>query len=160
MKSFILTLFCIVVIFIVYVWRPSASPEDNLLAAAPATNAADLATKTPIAPVAGAASTPTVTPVSYPTPGAPVRVNFLVGSYGMSLTAPSSTRYLLWAKHGQVLRSSVIGSASVSLYGPDGKAIFRNARTNGVVSALIPADGDHALVILASSPFTVGVEIR
>jgi hypothetical protein len=139
MRAFILTSLCIATIFVVYVCRPSARQTAH---SAPAPTAS------------------TAAPITYPTPGASVRVNFPVGSYGMPLFAQSSTRYLLWARQGQALKVAVVGDATLSLYAPDGNPLFENVRSGGVVSATLTADGDQALVIMASKPITVGVEIR
>jgi hypothetical protein len=148
MRSFLITLFCLCVIFVVYVWRPGTRQNAY---SAPST----------------ARATITVTPAGHPTPetpasGDPLRVNFAIGSYGATLLGATSTKYLLWAAQGQVFTATLAANSTAlaSLYGPDGVAIYEQLAAGNTASATLPISGDFMLEIRSSGTFTAGVEIR
>lgn len=104
--------------------------------------------------------TATPAPVVYPTPGAPQRVQFERGSYGATLTGTNSQAFLLWAASGQKFTAYLMGSpAQMSLRGTDGGELF-NVQPQTTGEATLTASGDYTLVVSATVPFTVGVEIR
>ena len=94
--------------------------------------------------------------------GAPVRVNFAMGSYGETITGTVSTSYLLWAKAGQAFTTTLTAdsTALASLYAPDGVALYQDLAAGYTAKATLPTNGDYRLEIRTSGQFTAGVMIR
>jgi len=103
---------------------------------------------------------PTATP--QPISGAPVRVQFDLGSYGETLTSTVSTSYLLWAKAGQTFTTTLSANttALASLYAPDGVALYQELAAGYTAKATLPTNGDYRLEIRSSGNYTVGVMIK
>jgi len=113
-------------------------------------------------PTATAAPTVTATATVQPISGAPVRVQFDLGSYGETLTNTASTSYLLWAKAGQTFTTSLSANttATASLYAPDGAVLYRDLAAGYTAAATLPTNGDYRLEIRSSGQYEVGVMIR
>lgn len=103
-------------------------------------------------------STATVQPIS----GAPVRVQFDLGSYGETLTNTVSTSYLLWAKAGQTFTTTLSANttALASLYAPSGVVLYQELAAGYTAKATLPTDGDYRLEIRSSGRYTAGVMIK
>ena len=126
----------------------------------PAQSPATLANGEPVVTIVPT-GTPTVAPVIFPTPGAPQRVQFERGSYGATLTGNNSQAFLLWAASGQKFTAYLMGApAQMSLRGVDGGELFNVQPQQSAGEAILPANGDYTLIVSATVPYTVGIEIR
>ena len=130
----------------------------------PGGNGEPVATPTLPAQAVHVESTATPAPTATPQPisGAPVRVQFDLGSYGETLTSTVSTSYLLWAKAGQTFTTTLSANttALASLYAPDGVALYQELAAGYTAKATLPTNGDYRLEIRSSGNYTVGVMIR
>lgn len=130
----------------------------------PGGNGEPVATPTLPAQAVHVESTATPAPTATPQPisGAPVRVQFDLGSYGETLTSTVSTSYLLWAKAGQTFTTTLSANttALASLYAPDGVALYQELAAGYTAAATLPTSGDYRLEIRTSGSYTVGVMIR
>jgi len=130
----------------------------------PGGNGEPVATPTLPAQAVHVESTATPAPTATPQPisGAPVRVQFDLGSYGETLTSTVSTSYLLWAKAGQAFTTTLTAdsTALASLYAPDGVALYQDLAAGYTAKATLPTNGDYRLEIRTSGQFTAGVMIR
>ena len=130
----------------------------------PGGNGEPVATPTLPAQAVHVESTATPAPTATPQPisGAPVRVQFDLGSYGETLTSTVSTSYLLWAKAGQTFTTTLTAdsTALASLYAPDGVALYQDLAAGYTAKATLPTNGDYRLEIRTSGQFTAGVMIR
>ena len=130
----------------------------------PGGNGEPVATPTLPAQAVHVESTATPAPTATPQPisGAPVRVQFDLGSYGETLTSTVSTSYLLWAKAGQTFTTTLSANttALASLYAPDGVALYQELAAGYTAAATLPTSGDYRLEIRTSGQFTAGVMIR
>lgn len=113
------------------------------------------------APVATA---PTVTPGATLVPATtkPIRIQFDRGAWGDVITGTISSRYLLWAKAGQVFTTTLTSqhTATASLYVPSGTPLYEQMSAGNTARATLPNSGDYMLEIRSSGQFTVEVEIR
>lgn len=130
----------------------------------PGGNGEPVATPTLPAQAVHVESTATPAPTATPQPisGAPVRVQFDLGSYGETLTSTVSTSYLLWAKAGQTFTTtlSANNTAQASLYAPDGVALYQELAAGYTAKATLPTSGDYRLEIRSSGRYTAGVMIK
>lgn len=130
----------------------------------PGGNGEPVATPTLPAQAVHVESTATPAPTATPQPisGAPVRVQFDLGSYGETLTSTVSTSYLLWAKAGQTFTATLSANttALASLYAPDGVALYQELAAGYTAKATLPTNGDYRLEIRSSGNYTVGVMIK
>ena len=130
----------------------------------PGGNGEPVATPTLPAQAVHVESTATPAPTATPQPisGAPVRVQFDLGSYGETLTSTVSTSYLLWARAGQAFTTtlSANNTAQASLYAPDGVALYQELAAGYTAKATLPTNGDYRLEIRSSGNYTVGVMIK
>ena len=130
----------------------------------PGGNGEPVATPTLPAQAVHVESTATPAPTATPQPisGAPVRVQFDLGSYGETLTSTVSTSFLLWAKAGQAFTTTLTAdsTALASLYAPDGVALYQDLAAGYTAKATLPTNGDYRLEIRTSGQFTAGVMIR
>jgi hypothetical protein len=130
----------------------------------PGGNGEPVATPTLPAQAVHVESTATPAPTATPQPisGAPVRVQFDLGSYGETLTSTVSTSYLLWAKAGQTFTTTLSANttALASLYAPDGVALYQELAAGYTAKATLPTNGDYRLEIRSSGNYTVGVMIK
>ena len=130
----------------------------------PGGNGEPVATPTLPAQAVHVESTATPAPTATPQPisGAPVRVQFDLGSYGETLTSTVSTSYLLWAKAGQTFTTTLTAdsTALASLYAPDGVALYQDLAAGYTAKATLSTNGDYRLEIRTSGQFTAGVMIR
>jgi hypothetical protein len=105
---------------------------------------------------------PAVAPaaVTFPTPAAPQRVQFERGTYGSTLTGTNSQAFLLWAAQGQTFSAYLVGAPAQMALQHDGRILFADVQPATLQKVQLPANGDYTLIVSATVPFTVGVEIR
>lgn len=113
-------------------------------------------------PVVTIVPTTTVTPtaVTFPTPAAPQRVQFARGAYGATLAGTSSQSFWLWAAQGQTFSAYLVGDPAQMTLLRDGGVLFTDVQPAVLQKVQLPASGDYTLIVSATVPFTVGVEIR
>lgn len=94
--------------------------------------------------------------------GAPVRVQFDLGSYDETITGTVSTQYLLWASAGQTFTTTLSANttALASLYAPDGVALYQELSAGYTAKVTLPTNGDYRLEIRSGGRYTAGVMIR
>lgn len=102
---------------------------------------------------------PTTTPTTAVTPSAtPLaqRVQFPLGSYGVTLGGNKAGKYLLWARAGQTLSLKyTAGVCKSELLGPDGGELLAGKLTTKLLQ-----DGDQVLTVYCDGNFSFGVDIR